>query len=610
MSKKQKTNKKNFSYTTTADLPSLGTIKTKWELDRLYYKGVKDPQIEKDLKKTEKAYLAFAAKWRKKDFTKSATALLEALSEYEALSAMPESSKAGRYFSLRTALDANDHVAEKQLALLSERMRKLGNEIIYFGLTLGKIPKKDQVKFLKNKKLAPYHYYLERIWLGAAHDLSEAEEKIINLKGRQSYGMWVDMVEKIVSNRTVSFKGKNIPVNEALELLDTLSAPDKKKVWELIMTEMEQIAEVSEHEFNAIISDVRAEEELRGYKKPYSSTALSYEDTEESIENLVEAVSTKGFALSRKFYKLKAKYHGVDKLHYTQKYDSIGPDLEIPFEQSVDICRDVFYGVKNEYGEIFDTMLTNGQIDAYPKAGKRGGAFMSSSVNHPTHVFLNHLNNFKSLETLAHEMGHAIHSERSKSQQPFYQGHSITTAETASTLFENLLFDAVYDQANDTDKPALLHDRVARDIATIERQIACFNAELEIHNTIKAQGAMTKLELRDTMFKHLKAYTGPAIELNEQDGYSYVYWSHLRYGFYVYTYTFGILMSTIMANHYKADRSYATQIDKFLCSGQSDTVANIMKSIGIDTTKPDTFTEALKNHEQDINAFAKIVAKK
>lgn len=604
MSKKLKKSKKSFNYTPQNTLPKLGKIKTEWDLKNLYYKSEKDPQIEADLKKAEKAYKTFATKWRKKDFTASSKVLFTALREYEALGAMPERNKATRYYQFRSVLNAKDAVAEKQLALLSERFRKISDELLFFTLTLGKINKKDQKKFLQDPVLKPYHYYLIRLWLGAQYDLSESEEKIINLKGRQSYGMWVNMVDKIISNRTIKFKGKDVPVNEALEMLDTLKSSEKPKLWDIIMQEMEQVAEVAEHEFNAIITDVRTEEALRGYQKPYSSTALSYEDSEKSIENLVDAVSTKGFQLSKKFYKLKAKYHGVEKLHYAQKYDTIGSDPVIPFTQAVEICRDVFYGVKEEYGDIFDRMLQNGQIDVYPQAGKRGGAFMSESVNHPTHVFLNHVDTFKSLETLAHEMGHAIHGERSKTQPAMYQGHSITTAETASTLFENLLFDAVYEQASTKDKPVLLHDRIARDIATIQRQIACFNAELEIHNTIKAQGAMTKEELRDCLYKHLKAYTGPAIDLSTQDGYSFVYWSHLRYGFYVYTYTFGILMSTIMANNYKADKGYVDMIDRFLTAGESDTVANIFKSIGINTEREDTFLEALKNHEADIQKFA------
>ena len=144
-----------------------------------------------------------------------------------------------------------------------------------------------------------------------------------------------------------------------------------------------------------------------GYKKPYSATALGYEDSEKSIENLVRAVSGKGFRLSRKFYALKATYHNKQQIHYTQKYDSIGVKPKLPFKQAVEICRDVFYGLNPDYGKIFDTMLERGQIDVYPKAGKRGGAFATGQTGHPVQVLLNHLDNFQSLETLCHEMGHA-----------------------------------------------------------------------------------------------------------------------------------------------------------------------------------------------------------
>lgn len=605
---KIKTN--TFTYVPTQKLPKLGPIKHEWDLRGLYYKNEKDPQIELDVLQTEKAYTKFAKKWKNTDFTKNAEILAEALKEYETLISMSESSKPGRYFSFRLVLNAKDSTAEKRLAILSNRLRKLSDEVIFFTLEIGKVPTNKQEIFKVSPLLKPYYYFLECIWQNAKYDLSEAEEKIINLKARQSSSMWVNMVEKLLAKETILWQGKELPFNEAMETIDLLSPKDKEKLWTKLMLVAKNLGEVAEHEFNAVINDVRTEDDLRGYKKPYSATALHYEDTEKSIENLVSVVSTEGFKLSNKFYRLKADWHGLDKLHYTRKYDSIGTAPVIPFKQAVEICRDVFYGVKNEYGVIFDNMLTNGQIDVFPKAGKRGGAFMSDSIGNPTHVFLNHLENFKSLETLAHEMGHAIHAHRSKTQPPFYQGHSITTAETASTLFENLLFDSVYAQADEQSKPILLHDRMARDISTIQRQIAFFNCELEIHNTIKEQGAMTNDELRDCMYKHLKSYLGPAIALDKNDGYSYVYIPHLRYGFYVYTYSFGILISTIMANHYKADKKYVQEIDKFLSAGASDSVANIFKSIGIDTTKQDIFSKALLNQAADIDSFAKMVKAK
>ncbi len=601
MSKK----KPALNYKRRQPLPPLKRIKTTWDLKGLYYLNEHDPKLCQDMKAAERVYLAFAKKWRGKPFTKKASLLKTALTEYEALCGLPEATRAGRYFALRLALNAGDAVAEKKQAKLSEWSRHLTNETLFFPLALGKIPPAKQKIYLTHPELTHFHYYLKQVFLSAKYDLSEAEEKIIKLKSPQASFRWVDAVEKIISNRAIIWRGRSLPIPEAMETIDLLDKKGKQTLWALLMKEMEQIAEVAEHEFNAIITDARGEDVLRGYKKPYSATALSYEDSETSIENLVAAVSTKGFKLSRKFYKLKAAYHGKRQLHYTQKYDSIGSAPQIPFKQAVEICRDVFYGLKPGYGEIFDELLTGGQIDVYPRRGKRGGAFMSDQTGHPIHVFLNHLANFKSMETLAHEMGHAIHAKLSGRQSPFYDGHSIVTAETASTLFENFLFDAVYEAADATLKPTLLHDRITRDIATIERQITFFNCELEIHETIHQQGAMTKEELRDCMHRHLKAYLGPAVSLRKTDGYSYVYIPHLRYGFYVYTYAFGILMSTIMANQYRMDPGYINQIDKFLSAGSSAQVADIFKSIGINTRRPDTFVKALDNHATDITNFRK-----
>lgn len=610
MSNRAKQTTKQFPYTNTHEVPALENLQTEWDLVSLYYTNEKDSQIENDIVTAENAYRKFVRKWKKKDFTSSPKVLAEALREKEALAGMPEGSRPGRYFSFRLALDTNDEEAARQLALLERRFRPLQDSMLFFSLTLGALPKKQQRAFSQAKELEHFHYYLERLFLAAQHNLSEEQEKIINLKSSQSYGRWTDMLEKLICNRTVKWKGAVVHIPEALETLDTLPSKQKPKLWALIIAEMEELGKVAEHEFNAIITDVRTEDDLRGYKKPYSATALAYEDTEKSIENLVAAVSEQGFKQSRKFYKLKAQYHSVDTLPYANKYDSVGNLPDIPFEKAVDICRDVFYGVKTEYGEIFDRMLTGGQIDVYPKKGKRGGAFMSGQVGHPTHIFLNHKSNFKSLETLAHEMGHAIHTERAKCNSPFYEGFSTTTAETASTLFENLVFDAVYDQANETQREILLHDRLTRDISTIQRQIAFFNVELEVHNTIHERGAMTNEELRACMEKHLKSYLGPAVDITKQDGYCYVYVPHLRYGFYVYTYSFGLLMSTIMSNHYKADNNYVEKIDEFLCLGESKTVANIFKQIGINTNKTDVYTEALKTQAADINRFAKFVKKK
>lgn len=604
MSKKVK-NAGSFSYKTQQTLPKL-KIKTEWDLKKHFYTSERDPQIELDAKKYESAIRAFCKKYKDTAYTKDSKTLLQALKDYEKLADYNQASKIIRYLMFRFNLNVNDVEANKKMNLYSERFRKLSNEMLFFGLSLGKIPTADQKKYLNDESLKKYHYFLEQTFISAKHQLTEPEEKILRLRSNTSSDMWAEAVEKILSNRTITFKGKQMAVPEAIEQIDMLNWSDKGKLWELILDQMVAISEFAEHELTAIVTHEKVSDQLRGYKKPYSATVLSYENNERSVEALVEAISTEGFKLSQKFYKLKAKLHNRKTIPYANKYDPIGKMHMPDFETSVEVCRDVFYGVKKEYGEIFDTLLSQGQTDVYPKRGKRGGAFMAGTIGLPTFVFLNHTANFKSLETLAHEMGHAVHNERSKLQPTMYQEYSTTTAETASTLFEQLVLDRILPHLNKKEQVIFLHNKISRDIATVQRQIAFFNFELKMHEHIRTEGLATKEELAKFMKDCLSSYLGPAVDVTERDGYSYVYIPHVRYGFYVYTYSYGHLMSNLMAQRYQADNSYIEQIDKFLTSGGVDTVENIFKSIGINASRIETFKESLDTQKHEIALLEKL----
>lgn len=606
----KKTKKSDFNYVPQNSLPTLRTIKTEWDLSTHYYTSETDPQIEKDVAAIEVLYKVFAKKYAGKDFVSTPEKLAAALKAYDALMDIP-ASKPILYFWYRSTLNADDAKAEQQINLLSDRLTKVGNLTIFFSLAIGKIPKNVQKEYLKHPELQPYTYLLERIFLTAKHTLTEAEEKIMNLKSTPARSMWVAATDKIVNKRSITYKKQTIPLNEAIEKVSAIPPKERPILWGVIRNELKSLSEFAEPELNAIVTDKKINDELRGYKNAYESKVQGNENDLRSIEALVESISTKGFALSRKFYELKAKAHGVASLPYASKYDPLGTEPVIPFTDAVEICRDVFYGVKNEYGTFFDDMLVNGQIDVYPKKGRSGGAFMSSDTGVPAMVFLNQVDTFKSLETLAHEMGHALHTTRSKVGQPVrYQDYSTTTAETASTLFENLVFDAVYAQATPEAKLTLMHDRLSRDISTIQRQIAFFNFEREMHELIRTQGAASKEELAALLTKQLRAHLGKGVTVEDDDGYSFVYIGHFRSMFYVYTYAYGLLMSNLMVQEYRNDKNYVTKIDQFLQSGGSNTVENIFKSIGIDAYKTATFEASLGNIADNVAEFGRLVKKR
>lgn len=602
--------KRRFAYTPTQTLPPLVTVQTEWDLVAHYYQDENDARIEADASVYEQALRAFVKKYKKADFTSTAKKLLAVLQDNDVLEDMSEGQKVILYFHYRTTQNVNNTAASRKLNQYSERFQKLSNEMLFFPLQIGKIIKEKQKEYLAEEILAPYRYFLKQSFDDARHHLSEPEERILALRANTSSGMWADAVEKIVCNRMVTFQKKQYPLPEAFEQISTLSWSLKGVLWDKIQTELLQISEVAEHELTALVTHHKISDELRGYKKPYSATVYSYENNEQAVEALVEAISTKGFALSKKFYKLKAKLHGMEKIPYVNKYDPIGELPKPDFKTSVQVCRDSFYSMDKAYGSIFDRMLEQGHFDVYPKPGKRGGAFMHGARNLPTYVMLNYKDDFKWLETLAHETGHAIHGELSKVQPAIYENFSIVTAETASTLFEQQVMNTLHDSLDDENKVILLHDKIARDIATVQRQIACFNFELAMHTHVREHGLITKEELAKLMQKHLQAYLGSAVEVTEKDGYSYVHWHHIRYGFYVYSYTYGHLVSNLMLQKYHADPRYIEKINQFLSAGGSDTVENIFKGIGINTMKVETFLESLKTQEQEIKELERLTRKR
>ncbi len=578
-----------------------------WDLTVLYT-GADDPNIEKDIARFESSVNAFVQEYGGWTGEYSKPELLKkSLASYERVTSSPNASRAGYYFGLRRELDAHDDEAEKKLNLLSDRLTKAGNKLLFFVLSLGKIEETTQKKLLTDPSLKKWHYYLHGVFEEAKHHLSEKEERIMSLKSNSSYGLWIAGTDKLLNRKVLSWKGKKLPLSEALELIAKLPKADRRKLWALAVAEMKTLGAVAENELTAIVLDKKVNDELRGFHAPYSATMLGYENSERSILTLIETVK-KHYAISHRFYALKARMLKEKKLWYADRNVGVGKDARVTFENATATLRSVFHDVNQEYAKILDRMLVEKQIDAFPKSGKTSGAFCASDVGLPTYVLLNFLPDTHSLRTYAHEMGHAVHAERAKIQPHIYQGHSTAVAETASTLFENLVFDASIADLSRKERIIALHDKIQDDIMSIHRQVAFFEFEREMHEHIRSHGAMNEGELAKLMQKHLKAYLGPSVDVTTDDGYTFVYVSHFRRFFYVYTYAYGNLVSSAIAERLRNDSTYTKEIDLFLTAGCSKSPEDIFKAIGIDVTDPTFFEEGLKKLNRRIDELETLIA--
>ena len=581
---------------------------TKWNLKPLY-DSPEDPRIETDMKQIEQAALDFAGKYDipEKDYLSDSSKLSRVLADYEKLMVLFDG-KPLLYFLYVRCLDSSNNQVAAKIALFSERLTKSVNAVKFLELSLGKIAKQKQKEFLADSKLGHFKYFLKCIFDDAKHHLSLQEEKIVALKSLPSHEMWVSQNDKLLNAKMVKWRGKEIAVNEALNLVsEQKTAHDRKKLSGVLTTALKNVSEFSEGEINAIYTNKKIDDELRGFSKPYEETVLQYRNDLEVVETLRKVVAD-NFAVSHKFYAIKAKLLKQKKLSYSDRSAKIGiVAKKFPFDKSVSLLKEIFGRVDGKYEKFLDSYVKNGEVDAFPKKGKKGGAFCSATFTTPVYILLNHVDSLRSFETLAHELGHAFHSELSRGEGALYSSYSLSLAETASTLFEAISSEALLEQMTKKEKVIALHDKINGDIATVFRQIACFNFELDLHTAVRTKGFVPKEEIAQLHNKNMKAYLGPKFELDHDDGYMFVQWSHIRRFFYVYSYAYGLLVSKALLRRYRSDPSFWQSIEKFLSAGGKDSPENILKEIGIDVRSPEFFLEGIREIEDDVKKLEELV---
>lgn len=613
---KSKNNKKNVESKPAMASKQAGTTPKDWKLDwdfKPVYKGINDPKIDADVKAIEVAYEAFAKKYgdekagKPKDFISDAKALKQSLDDWNALLGKTANWIPAWYLHLIECIDSTNTKAKAKYNLIVNQLTKAANKIIFYNLKLAKITVENQKKFLADSTLKTYHEYLKQIFEQAKYNLSESEEKILNLKQQPAHDMWESAQKKFFNSQKITLDGKEMTLTEASLIKPDLPIKKRRALHALLTAKYKEISFFAEAELNAIVQNKITTDELRGYKTPYEATVLGYQNSIKSVEALVETV-TKHFKDSNEFFKIKAKVLGLPKLTMAELGTSMSKSRrKYTLEEGVMMVKDAFGAIKPELAETFMNFIKNGQIDFLPKAGKRNGAFCSSVLGAPTYIMLNHIDNASSISTLAHEMGHAFHSEYSKHQIPLYADYTISIAEVASTFFENVLFDYLYARASKEEQKTMLLEKIQDDIFTTHAQIAYFNFENDLHTSIKAKGSLSAKEIAELLCKNRKKMFGPAFEYTDNDWYTFISVPHFRYFFYVYAYAYGQLIANALYAEFKKDPAFFAKVEQFLAAGGTKKPDDVFKDIGIDVTKPEFFEKGLQEIAAKIKEVKKLV---
>lgn len=595
---------------------SINSSKTTWDFSNLF-KDISDSTLQKELDKVKKEAEKFVKKYSlKSDYLDNPEKLKRALDDFERF--MADFGFGGRsayYYWLKTQQDLSDPKNLAGYNKVEEFSNSIRNSLEFFRLNLSKIPLKKQNEFLKDPLLREYKHFLEKLFASAKHLLSEKEEKIINLKEPSSHSKWVHMTESFLASEKEEALDENgrkglKTVPELLSLICDQNKRVRDSAALALNKILEKYTKVAENELNAVLANKKIDDTLRGFDRPDASRHLDDDIDSKTVDVLIESVSLR-FDLSERFYKLKARLLKLKKLEYHERNIEYGKlDRKYTFEEGINIVYDVLYKLDPEFSQILKDFVEKGLVDVYPKVSKRDGAFCAYWLKtHPTFTLLNYTGSLRDVVTVAHELGHGINFELTKTQNSLNFGTPLSITEVASNFFQNFVIEELLKDAKEEELLSALMMKLNDDISSIFRQIACYRFEQELHKSFRETGYLSKDDIGKLFQKHMSAYMGKYVLQSEGSENWWVYWGHIRNFFYNYSYANGLLISKALYAKVKEEAGFVSKIKYFLSAGMSDSPSQIFKKIGIDVKDRQFWLTGLQEIERDLKTAEKLAKK-
>ena len=457
--------------------------------------------------------------------------------------------------------------------------------------------------FAAEPKLERYRRYLTNARRRKEHILSPAEEKLLAAAGEMSnapsdiYGNFGNA--DLTFPNVVDSEGKEYPLSNGTFVLHQSSEDRvlRKSAYENMYRTLGGFKNTAAALLNAQGKQLKFFADARKYPSTLDA-ALDRTEVPTSVYlNLIEAVHQNMDKMHR-YVRLRKKLLGVDELHFYDVYTSLlsGVDKKIPFAQAKQTVYDALHPLGEEYRAILKEGFENRWIDVYENEGKRSGAYSAGAAVHP-YVLLNYTGTLDSQFTLAHEMGHALHSYLSnKHQNPIDADYVIFVAEVASTCNEALLMEHLL--ANTTDKRErayLINHFLEQFKGTLYRQTMFAEFEL-IMGRLIGEGKTLTAEILCEEYKKLnELYFGPDMVVDDEIAMEWARIPHFYYNYYVFQYATGYsaaiaLSRKILAEGESAVKDYLG----FLSGGCSKSPIDLLKGAGVDMTSPEPVNQALQ----------------
>lgn len=460
-----------------------------------------------------------------------------------------------------------------------------------------------------------YRFSLENIYRFKKHVLSSEEEKLLSEVSNvfsSSHDAFVAL-----NNTDVIFDNIKDENNKSVKLTSSnyskyITSKDervrKNAFSSLIKFYKKHINTISSLYLGQIKADTVCSK-VRKYDSSISSSLFRDNIPVELYDTLIKCTVSNLDTL-KKYYDIKSRVLGK-KLHIYDTYVNISSleEKNISFEEGVVLVNKALKVLGEDYLREFNNIINSNCVDVYPKDNKRSGAYEWGTYGVSPYVSLNYENNIESVSTLAHEMGHAMHTYYSNLNQDYNNAnYPIFLAEIASTVNEVLLSEYLINNTSDIDeKIYYLNEFIDKFKGTVFRQVMFATFEKKIHEKYENNEAITPSVLCDEYYKLNQLYFSPSVIVDDDIKYEWARIPHFYSSFYVYKYATGFISALVIASKLINNESgFRDKYIKFLSSGGSNYPLDILKELGVDLNDYNTINGAfdiLRNKVQLLQEY-------
>lgn len=582
----------------------------RWNLSDLF-DGPDDPRLAETLAQAQKEAEQFAQRFKGRLATLADVAadeLAHAIATYESIH--QSVARAGSFASLLFAADTNE-ANGAFYQRVRETITRATLPLLFFELELMAAPP-DKIAALQSEPvLARYRHYLDTVRVYAPFRLSEAEERVLEEQANTGRRAFIRLYEEITSNLRFAGKETSLTLSEVLDLQHNPDRDTRKAAADALTTGLEPHARTLAYLFNTLLQDKATDDRLRGYAYQEQARHLANELTPEIVETVV-GTAVEGYGLVARYYHAKKPLLRLDKLaHYDRYAPVLADEPFVSYDDARRLVLTAFGAFDPGYRDAAQAFFQGGWIDAQARPGKRGGAFCSyvTPDTHP-YVFLHYLGKSGDVRTLAHELGHGVHSYLARPQGYLSFHGTLPMAEVASTFAEMLVFDAQLKEADDSARLAAYAHQAEQAIATIFRQATLFRFEQAIHRERRQHGELSVQRFGQLWQEHNGAMFGDSVML--EPGHA-LWWSYVRHfvatPFYVYAYTFGQMLALALYRRYQeSPAGFAPRYVAMLAAGGSQTPAALLTPLGVDLADKNFWRGALDVLEMQVAQFERLAA--